>query len=308
MEVSEWQARLEHTFGSGGIVGARLLSIIETERQCGRHLLATFHGHRVLADSFGDFYVETLEKSSQVGRTKGIPSDWRNYPYAVLCYVVNFRTLRAASTLFATGYPLGGYRLLRDLKDQAVFLAALAADRTSWSALLGTKGLRLTGEVSNKDFYVARKARKAEERRLRIATFGAESGLPPDQVAELRLWENLFHFEVHGSALTMASEGRGWLRGEQPLSIGPVFEEMAAATYMDRAGEIGWMLLRTLPFLQPSPRAFGEDWAHRWAVLDESFRFYVLSLDKLGKLIARAIVALVDAKFALSPDASYAER
>jgi hypothetical protein len=308
MNVAEWQRRLEETFRSGDVIGARLLPIIEMEKACGERLVSTFHGHNVLADSFSDFYIDTLQICSDALPQRWISSLHSYYPYTVLSCVVNFRSVRAAANLFASGYPLDGYRLLRDLKDRAVFLAAIASRATSWSALLGTERVSPSGPLTEQEFRAARKRRLAEERRVRALMLGAKSGLPPEQVAELRLWENLFHYEVHGALLTTVTEGKDWLEGRAPLSIGPVFNETAAAMYMNRTDEIGWMLVRTLPFLQLKPRAFGEDWAQKWAVLDESFRWSVLSLDKLGKPIARAMVALLDAKFSFSADTAYAER
>jgi len=309
MNVEEWEARLTETFsGPGGVIGARLLKIIEMEKAYGGRLVRTFHGHNVLADSFADFYIETLQKCNQGVHRDELPREYPDYPLTVLDYVVNFRSLRAAANLFTCGYPLDGYCLLRDLKDRAVFLAALAASATSWPALLGAEQFCTSDRLTEQEFQAARKRRVKEERRVRTVMLGARSGLPLDHLAELRRWENLFHYQVHGSSLTIAFEGIGWLRGQEGLSIGPAFNETAAATYMNRTGEVGWMLLRTLPFLQPKPRAFGEDWARKWAVLDESFRVCVLSLDKLGKPIARAIVAFVDARFAFSPDTAYGER
>jgi len=42
-------------------------------------------------------------------------------------------------------------------------------------------------------------------------------------------------------------------------------------------------------------------------VLDDSFRYDVESLGEMGKPIAYAIIALLDAKFSFSPDSSYDE-
>ena len=48
-----------------------------------------------------------------------------------------FRRVRACENLLLNGYPLDGYALLRDLKDRAIFLAAIAHNLTTWNALLG---------------------------------------------------------------------------------------------------------------------------------------------------------------------------
>jgi len=77
--------------------------------------------------------------------------------------------------------------------------------------------------------------------------------------------------------------------------------------YMCREGEVAWMLTRLLPLLQTSARAFGEEWAHRWDVLDESFRYYSEDLGKIGKPIGYAIIELVDRKFPFKPDTCSAD-
>jgi len=309
MDVAQWQERLEEAFSTMDIIGARLLPIIEMEKECGRHAVKTFHGHNVLMDSFADFYIDTLEIVGEVsGRDVGHDT-YRYYPFTVLQYVVMFRRLRAATILFTKGYPLAGYALLRDLKDSALFMAGLADGATSWGALMGVKGKRADGSLPSEEQYeISRKAGELEERRVLELMTGSTSGLPDAHLAELKRWTKLFHREVHGSNLTRAAEFNGWLRGQSPLTIGPTFNETSFAMYMNRVGEIGWMLLRVLPFLQLEPGAFGAEWARKWGILDESFRFYVESLDRLGKPIGRALAALVDVKFAFSPDTAYSER
>jgi hypothetical protein len=98
-----------------------------------------------------------------------------------------------------------------------------------------------------------------------------------------------------------------WLRGKQPLSLGPVPHEMPVATYINRASEIGWLVLRTFPFLQFEPRAFGKEWREKWMVLDDSFRIMIESLEKMGKKIGQAIAVFANAKFTFSEGLHYHE-
>jgi hypothetical protein len=116
----------------------------------------------------------------------------------------------------------------------------------------------------------------------------------------------MFNEEVHGSHLTQAHTLRR-LRSGAPL-MGPQYDELPAAMYANRCSEASWMMLRTIPILQLGPRAFGDEWARKWHILDDSFREMVLSLERLGKPIARAIVVLVDTKLAFNPDWFYQER
>lgn len=77
---------------------------------------------------------------------------------------------------------------------------------------------------------------------------------------------------------------------------------------MNRASEIGWMIARTLPFLQRPDLPFDDTWKQQWQVLDESFAQMVVALDTLGKKIAKVFEAMVHAKFPFGPDMHYVER
>jgi hypothetical protein len=287
MNVSEWQTRLERTFS-----GERVVPIVEAERECARRFVEKFIGHRVITDSFLDFYVETLELANEWQGGRQPPGPYGNYLYTMLVYVVNFRTLRAAENLSLCGYPLDAFALLRDLKDRALFLGAIAAGRTSVAALWMRPNTV--------------QAHKAMERRLLDQMVGKESGLDDQVQKEIKQWAELFHLEVHGSQLTR-TRAFGELQDQRRLSIGPTFDDLSSAMYMNRCCEVLWMLLRTLPFLQCESHAFGDEWANKWRVLDDSFRYDVESLGEMGKPIAYAIIALLDAKFSFSPDSSYDE-
>lgn len=310
MDVAEWLTRLENTFGENGIIGRRLLPVMQQERQYGEKIDATFTGHSVLAQCFFDFYIETLEVAAEWRAANEIPRGFSEYSYAYLIYLTNFRSLRAVDILFVRGYPLDGYALLRDVKDRAIFLAAAISGESSFSALRGTKRMTEAGcAIRKEDFEAIRRAREAEERRVLKAMIRENSGLDESVREHLRRWERMFHREVHGSQLTMSQE-LPWLRGTEPLSIGPVFREKPAGLYMSTSEQVQWMLLRTLPFLQLERRAFGETWAAKWAVLDDSFHVSLESPTESGRPhpVASAIKAMLDEKFPFSPDTTYVER
>ena len=93
------------------------------------------------------------------------------------------------------------------------------------------------------------------------------------------------------------------MRGSGPLHLLPRYEESAWVLYMCRFTEIAWMLHRLLPTLQPIDHPFGDAWAHKWRVLDQSFAECVSGLsEQLGKPIGNAHVELVEMKFPFSPD------
>ena len=71
--------------------------------------------------------------------------------------------------------------------------------------------------------------------------------------------------------------------------------------YLNRAVEVGWMLLCVLPFLQVEPRAFGEQWASKWLLLDNGFRLQVKGLAELDKPIGEVFPRLIAAKFNFIP-------
>lgn len=304
MNVGEWQNRLEETFSVDGIVGRRLLDILDAEKAYGVHIAKTYHGHLCLINSFFDFYIETIQKAMEWTQENGWPNDLTYYSYTVLYNVTNFKSFRAADTLFMNGYPYDGYSLLRDLKDRAIFLGSIISKRTNFSSLAGVEGFKT---VSREDMKIIIAARRKEETRIHDLMIGKQSGLPPKIVAELELWEKLFHEEVHGSKFTLAEIGLDWIRGEAPLHLEPIPNETGMAMYMNRASEIGWLLTRTLPFLQPVKNAFGEDWKSKYNILDESFRVMIQGLEKMGKKIAAAFIYFADNKFAFPETLHYSE-
>jgi hypothetical protein len=141
----------------------------------------------------------------------------------------------------------------------------------------------------------------SEERRVLKVMVGDQSGLSLTARAAFERLQLLFNFEVHGSVLTM-NRVFEQMQQQGGFTPWPAQDEPQETMYMNRAAEVGWMLLRTLPMLQLTPQAFGSEWARRWGVLDESFRYTVEALGRLGKPIGYAVVELVDTKFPFTPD------
>lgn len=309
MDVAEWQKRLEDTFSTDNIIGKRLMTIINMEKAYGQCVVQKFRGYRVLTDSFFDFYMETLQVASDWLQVHDISHDAPSYPTVFLLYVVNFRSLRAVENLFLCGYPIDGYALLRDVKDRAIFIGAIMNRLSSFNALY--IGKRATGEgtepFTRKEYEKIREQRKKEEHVVLNQMLRSKSGLSKEHVTEIRQWEQLFHEEVHGSRFTYFMEGGPWLKGERNLLLGPLPKDSTISMYINRSNEICWMLLRTLPFLQLKPGAFGKDWARKWVILDDSFRFAEESLGKMNKKIAWAVIELIEQKFRFSPEETYFE-
>lgn len=309
MDVAKWQKQLEDTFSMDGIVGTRLMTIIEMEKAYSRYVINKFHGYRVLTDSYFDFYMETLQLANDKANMNDFPSHVPSYSSVFLFYVMNFRRLRAAENLFLCGYPLDGYALLRDMKDRAICIGAVINRLGSFSALfLGERPMDDQGKELTRDEYIAvSKDREKKERAVRKQMIGEESGLTAEQIYELKRWEKLFHEEVHGSRFSYFMEGGPWLKGEKTLSLGPIPNNPSVGMYMNRSSEIDWMIFRTLPFLQLSSGAFGEEWARKWRILDESFKTAIEELGHMKKKIAWAIIEVVNRKFNFSLESVYFE-
>ena len=137
MDTAEWQKRLEDTFSSNGIVGARLLEVQEQEINCGLHVAKQYTGQLTLIDSFQDFFIETLEKAIESLNTFKETEETKSYQLIVLFYIILFRRFRSCENLLSKGYPLDGYALLRDLKDRAVLLGAITNNYSAFNELFG---------------------------------------------------------------------------------------------------------------------------------------------------------------------------
>jgi len=305
MDVAEWQKRLEENFTVNGEVGGNLFDIFHQERTCGEYFENTFHGQCVLMNSFQSFYIETIKNAFNWVAANGWPKDCKYYTSILVYYIIAFRSFRACENLLLKGYPLDGYALLRDLKDRCIFLAGIVHNITTFAALLGLKGIKTRKELEDRP--KIKKQRKKEEHRVLDLMIRKNSGLPNDIIKELGRWEQLFHEEVHGSTFSFNRELMDWVQGKSPLSIGPTPKEDSMAIYMNRASEIGWLLVRLLPYLQPEKNAFGNIWQNKQQILDDSFRYMQQALSKLGKKIGGAFIRFVDEKFNFSDPFFYFE-
>lgn len=294
MDLAEWQKRLEDRFTVNGVVGDNLLDIFEQERICGEYFATKFHGQCVLIDSFQSFYIETIKKSFDWVEANGWPKECEYYPPLLIYYITTFRSFRASENLLIKGYPLDGYALLRDLKDRCIFLAGIAHNITTFPALFGIQSIKSN---TVEEWRKIKKSRKKEEQRVLNMMIRKDSGLPDNIVKELEIWEQLFHEEVHGSKFSFFTEMGNWVVKKEPLSIGPLPREDSMAMYMNRSCEVGWLLVRLLPYLQPEKNAFGDMWREKQRILDDSFLYMQQGLSKLGKKIGDAFIIFVDEKF-----------
>lgn len=309
MTLVEWQTRLTSTFNAEGVIGGtNLLPVFKAERGYGATVDSHFRGYRVLSGSLQNFWFQTLRLAEEKWRRGGANSSNEWYGIALLEYAGLFRVIRSSDILLHSGYPLDGFSLLRDVRDRAVCLAAVGKGLTSHRLLFGYDATESPPKTMTQEEWEAckRRAENTERDALR-KMIGSESGLDAATIAELKGWTELFHMEVHRSRLTRSAEFKEWMTGIHALPLIPQPRELPLAMFVNRFVEVAWMVLRVLPLLQLSPHSFGAKWSRRWEVLDASFRHDVEDVWRLRKPIAGAVICMIDAKFAFSPESTYAD-
>ncbi len=301
MTNEEWHSQLAATFTVSGLIGGRLVEVQKREQDIGVHLASTYRGQNALLDAFQSYYVETLNLIIDGVSRNGWPINLASYSLTVACFLSLFRRFRSCEILFYNGYPLDGYSLFRDIKDRAVMLAGVVLNMTTLPKALG-----VAAPVGDRAEWHRQRTRlrRAEEHRISKRILGSESGLSDATVSQLRHWDALFHSEVHGGTLSLTNEIEFLSKGMLNLP-GPSQHRLAFTVYMNRSAELGWLILRLLPYLQPTASAFGSEWQRKYEVLDESFRHMVGGLVALGKEIGPAFIALVDGKFAFKQPFHY---
>ena len=302
MRPPEIYKRLIDTFPAAN---SSIRGVVEDEDEVGRQLAQQFPGQYALMDAFQGFYIDTLDFVRRDIANNGWPKGAPYYSVAWLYHSNLFRRFRACENLVRKGYPLDGYALMRDIKDRALMLAGIAHNIATFPQIMGA--VELPPPTDRHEYgKKSTKIRKDTEQRVTHRLMGKNSGLAPDIQSELTLWDTFFHYELHGGGVTLTTELAAIARGAAP-NIGPTFNHDSFAMYINRSSEIGWFLLRLLPYLQIGENAFGDEWHAKYAILDDTFRFMVRILTSLGKNIGEALIVLVDEKFAFKQPFHYRE-
>jgi hypothetical protein len=301
----DWRLRLAETFRVNGIIGGHLISVYDDERIIEADLVKTYHGQDLLMCSFLSFFVETLQAANGLVNLSGWPKACPHYTVALVGFSNLFRRFRACELLYSKGYPLDGYAMMRDIKDRAFMMAAVAKNRITFAEVYGTKeGLaRGDKEYGRKTMEIRKKASK----RIFAEFMGDSSGLPQTVRDDLKMWEDLFHAEVHNGSLTLTHDLQALHGSNIAPRIGPTKIAEAYTIYINRTSEIGWMLVRLLPFLQPSKAAFGGEWVRKKEVLDDSFRYMLETLASLDKRLGSSFITMIDKKFRFKDPFHYFE-
>jgi hypothetical protein len=135
--IAAWQKGLEEAFSTDEIVGGKYLAEVQAEEdECGACIVFKYRGHRVVHDSFFEFFGATLTLAFQHVRQFGWPPNSPQYLIGFLHFLTLFRVARAADKLAIAGYPLDGYAVLRSLKEQAFALAGVVLGYSSFGRLV----------------------------------------------------------------------------------------------------------------------------------------------------------------------------
>jgi hypothetical protein len=106
--------------------------------------------------------------------------------------------------------------------------------------------------IEGKDYSKkATRNRKENEHCVMHAMVGTTSGLPEHMQDDLKQWDDMFHLEMHGGALSLTQELKELQAGKLP-QIGPSAVQDAYIMYVNRSSELGWMVTRLLPYCSGS--------------------------------------------------------
>ena len=298
--------QLADTFLTNGIFSTRLHQIIESEQEYCKFIESNYGGHIVLADSFQEFYIETIELAASVWKSGENDPCPPGYSECFLWHLGNLRSIRSIDILFYKGYSMDGFARLRYLKESAIFLAAILSGETTYFKIKGSDGVIVPEKkIVAEDMENIRKNSMKEERRILNLMLRGKSGLDKADISQLKKWESFFHKEVHGGMLTQVFEYGDAMRGEDTLSIAPKPKEASVNMLMNRFSEVGWMLHRTLPIMQLSSRKFDSVWREKWKLLDQNFRLVSQGLADMEKDIGSTFIRFIDVKFPFNEEACF---
>ncbi|APV51112.1 hypothetical protein BWI17_16330 [Betaproteobacteria bacterium GR16-43] len=293
LPIDEFQKRLESISEVDGVQFARLATLRDAEN-AHEQAVSKFWGHRTLSDAFKCFYLETVELGNTAVAPKVTIPLSANYPRFVPRIAVAFQGLCGAECAAQLGYPYQGYGHLRNIFDELVLTSAALQKLTDFDKI---DGIDPSEQFDPSLVKKIKRKRMDNEFEVRQQMTGKKSGLKPESVEELAMWDALFDWETHGARLS-AAQAMAYMKGTEPLPIVPKFKEGSYALFMNRFSEIGWMLHRLLPALQPPDVLMPDAWHGKWQILDESFEQMVYSLTAQSKKkIGEVMVEFVKAKF-----------
>ena len=298
MTIEERMKNLERISFHDGVPYGRAHDLFDAESAHEREVLR-YQGYLVSSDALKCFYLETTELTNSHIRPQIKTPMPPSYALFLARMANGFQALCGAERAALKGYPYQGYTLLRNIYDNLLMTSAVLQTLTTFEAAEGI------GPAGVTDMVAVKKARKETEYKTKRQMVGHRSGLSSEVIAELKVWDDLFDFETHGSRLSM-THTMNWLRGLEPLPVLPAFNEMAFAMFMNRYLEVCWMFHRLVPATQPAGIPLPEEWHEKWGVIDVGLRAQVESLSTdLGKKIGAIMVEFVSAKFPQNSRSSF---
>lgn len=290
MPPSELVQRLEGLYPGSKHAFDELAELASAERKFSE-AVSQYRGYATLANASKCFFLDTVGELNTSIRPHLVAPLSPNHALLVELTVNAFKALRSAEISALNGYPMQGYAAIRNVYDNCINASAVVQGLTDFEKLAGVSPGMIT------DAKTAKNARVREEQRVRRLMDGRDCGLDINVVALLKKLDDLFDAETHGSRLSQTFS-IGWLQGQEPLEVIPVFSENKVSLYMNRYLETAWLLHRLMPSLQPAGVGFSSEWLRKWQLLDESFMVAVMSLTKqLGKPIGEAFCIFVASKF-----------
>jgi len=237
------------------------------------------------------FFFETIELlNAYIAKQVASPPS-KYYPLFLARLTQMFQSLCGAEMVATKGFPYLGYTALRNIFDNVVLTSAVMQKLTDFETIEGLE------PDKSFDLVVAKKNRKNIEFAIREQMTGKRSQLSGNVRSQIERWDALFDYETHGARLSIA-QNIGWLRGEEPLSVLPEFNERSFALFVNRYLEVTWMTHRLIPLVQPPKSSMPDEWCTKWEIIDDSFEKMVSALkEELKKEIGQAIPEFVKAKF-----------
>jgi hypothetical protein len=179
-EIKRRQQLLFDAFRHEGVLGGRYLApTIDIERAIGEKLSDTYYGHRVLTDSFLDFFGGTLLQQIEINNKIGWLQQDQYYATCLMMFLAMFRSIRASDIASVHAYPLQGYIIQRSIKDQAFVLCAAANGAASFGALFGWEGMPVGKWTEAEQEQIVKNRRKIEGK-IKDQLIGVKSDLKPE--------------------------------------------------------------------------------------------------------------------------------
>ena len=307
-EIKKRQQLLFDAFRHNDVLGGRYFApVVDIECEIGARLSDTYYGHRILTDSFLDFFGGTLLQQIELNNKAGWPNEEQNYATCLMMYLTIFRSIRASDIVSVHAYPLQGYIVQRSIKDQAFVLCAAASGIVGFGRLFGWEGLP-EGQAPEERQDLVIKNRRKVEGMIKDRLIGPKSDLKPETIKLLLKFDQMFNIEAHRGLFSLFRESHKLMvEHKLDVSLVPSSDPLRDTMFVNRATETNWMVHRLVPYMRRKDTPVDEQWAKNWKLLDGHFRWMVEGLGAIGKEIAPAFIELIDAKFKFDASTHYSE-